>query len=92
MTTRSPKADRRPPLIESRIPEIASRTRPNLFDLGIALFSALAGAYAFIRGRDYGTRASTLILVGHDGRARIHERRFGPDGVVAGETVLDSGD
>jgi len=43
---------------------------------------------AFIRGRDYGTRASTLILVGHDGHARIHERRFGPDGVFEGETVL----
>lgn len=43
---------------------------------------------AFIRGRDYGTRASTLVLVGHDGQSRIHERRFGPDGVSAGETVL----
>lgn len=32
--------------------EIASRTRPNLFDLFVALFSALAGAYAMIRGRD----------------------------------------
>jgi uncharacterized hydrophobic protein (TIGR00271 family) len=32
--------------------EIASRTRPNLFDLMIALFSALAGAYAMIRGRE----------------------------------------
>lgn len=32
--------------------EIASRTRPNLFDLGVALFSALAGAYAMIRGRE----------------------------------------
>jgi len=31
--------------------EIAARTRPNLFDLMIALFSALAGAYATIRGR-----------------------------------------
>ncbi|WP_417596255.1 DUF389 domain-containing protein [Parasphingorhabdus sp.] len=31
--------------------EIASRTRPNLFDLAVALFSALAGAYAMIRGR-----------------------------------------
>ena len=44
---------------------------------------------AFIRGRDYGTRASTVILVGHDGYARIHERRFGPDGVFEGETVLN---
>ncbi len=32
--------------------EIAARTRPNLFDLLVALFSALAGAYALIRGRE----------------------------------------
>ena len=31
--------------------EIAARTRPNLFDLLVALFSAVAGAYAMIRGR-----------------------------------------
>ncbi len=38
--------------IQTVTPEIAARTRPTLFDLLIALFSALAGAYAFIRGRD----------------------------------------
>ncbi|TCD06517.1 DUF389 domain-containing protein [Erythrobacteraceae bacterium CFH 75059] len=32
--------------------EIAARTRPNLFDLLVALFSALAGSYAMIRGRE----------------------------------------
>jgi len=32
--------------------EIAARTRPNLFDLGVAFFSAVAGAYAMIRGRE----------------------------------------
>ena len=32
--------------------EIAARTRPNLFDLLVALFSAVAGAYAMIRGRE----------------------------------------
>ena len=32
--------------------EIAARTRPNLFDLLVAFFSALAGAYAMIRGRE----------------------------------------
>jgi len=47
---------------------------------------------AFIRGRDYGTRASTLILVAHAGGSRIHERRFGPDGVFEGETVLHGGE
>lgn len=31
--------------------EITARTRPNLFDLLIALFSGLAGTYAVIRGR-----------------------------------------
>ncbi|WP_294079971.1 DUF389 domain-containing protein [Sphingomonas sp.] len=37
--------------IQNVTPEIAARTRPNLFDLLVALFSALAGAYAMIRGR-----------------------------------------
>ncbi len=32
--------------------EIAARIRPNLFDLGVALFSALAGAYSMVRGRE----------------------------------------
>ena len=32
--------------------EIAARTRPTFFDLLVALFSALAGAYAMIRGRE----------------------------------------
>ena len=38
--------------IQTVTPEIAARTRPNLFDLMVALFSALAGAYAMIRGRE----------------------------------------
>ena len=37
--------------IQTVTTEIASRTKPNLFDLGVAFFSALAGAYAMIRGR-----------------------------------------
>lgn len=32
--------------------EIAARTRPNLFDLLVALFSSIAGSYAMIRGRE----------------------------------------
>ena len=32
-------------------PEILARTRPNLFDLLVAIFSAIAGTYAMIRGR-----------------------------------------
>jgi uncharacterized hydrophobic protein (TIGR00271 family) len=40
--------------------EIAARTRPNLFDLLVALFSGLAGAYAMIRGR-HGTIVGVAI-------------------------------
>ncbi len=38
--------------LQTVTPEIASRTQPNLFDLFVALFSAVAGAYAMIRGRE----------------------------------------
>lgn len=38
--------------IQSITSEIAARTRPSLFDLGVATFSAVAGAYAMIRGRE----------------------------------------
>lgn len=38
--------------------EIAARTRPNLFDLLVAVFSALAGTYATIKGR-----AGTIVGV-----------------------------
>jgi uncharacterized hydrophobic protein (TIGR00271 family) len=37
--------------LQTVTPEILARTRPNLFDLLIAIFSALAGTYATIRGK-----------------------------------------
>ncbi|CAM3283021.1 TIGR00341 family protein [Sphingomonas antarctica] len=37
--------------LQAQTAEIVSRTRPNLFDLGVALFAALAGSLAIIRGR-----------------------------------------
>jgi uncharacterized hydrophobic protein (TIGR00271 family) len=37
--------------LQSVTEEIAARTRPNLFDLMVAIFSGLAGTYAMIRGR-----------------------------------------
>ena len=45
--------------------EIAARTRPSLFDLLVALFSALAGAYAMIRGREgaiFGVAIATALM------------------------------
>jgi uncharacterized hydrophobic protein (TIGR00271 family) len=38
--------------LQTMTDEIAARTRPNLFDLLVALFSSLAGSYAMIRGRE----------------------------------------
>jgi uncharacterized hydrophobic protein (TIGR00271 family) len=42
--------------------EIAARTRPNLFDLLVAIFSGLAGSYAMIRGR-HGAIVGVAIAV-----------------------------
>ena len=45
----------------------------------------------FLRDARYGTRASTLVAIGHDGRGWIAERRFGPNGIPLGETRLPIG-
>ena len=37
--------------LQASTSEIISRTRPSLFDLAVALFAALAGTFAIIRGR-----------------------------------------
>lgn len=57
-------------------------------DTGVGIELERMLSPAFIRGRDYGTRASTLIAIDHAGRGWIAERRFGPDGAFEGETTL----
>jgi len=59
-------------------------------DTGVGIELERRLAPVFIRGATYGTRASSIVLVDHEGRGRIHERRFGPHGVFEGETTLDS--
>jgi uncharacterized protein with NRDE domain len=44
----------------------------------------------FIRGEQYGTRASTLAYARSDGGLVLRERRFGPGGVPAGETRIET--
>jgi len=58
-------------------------------DTGVGLALERKLSSAFIRGRDYGTRASTILAVDHEDRGWIHERRFGPDGLFLGQTRLD---
>ena len=43
----------------------------------------------FIEGADYGTRASTVIVVDAQGHVVIRERRFGPRGTPIGSSELD---
>ncbi|MFT4196381.1 MAG: NRDE family protein [Pseudoxanthomonas sp.] len=61
----------------------------DLPDTGVGLALERRLSSAFIRGPDYGTRASTLIAVGHDGRGWIAERRFGANGLSLSETRLE---
>jgi uncharacterized protein with NRDE domain len=44
---------------------------------------------AFIASPEYGTRSSTVVLMGRDQRVRFVERRFGTDGVPGGEVTYD---
>lgn len=77
--------------LESLWTALADEHRPadaDLPDTGIGLERERWLSPAFIRGDDYGTRASTLILIDHDGRGAIHERRFGPQGAATGSGHL----
>ena len=46
---------------------------------------------ALITGADYGTRASTVLLLGADGRIRFEERTRAPDGSEAGRAKHEFG-
>jgi uncharacterized protein with NRDE domain len=43
----------------------------------------------FVTHDRYGTRCSTVLLVGHDGRTTVLERRFDATGALTGATRLD---
>lgn len=58
-------------------------------DTGIGIERERFLSSAFIVGETYGTRASTVILIDHEDRAFIAERRFGPHGVPQGESRYD---
>jgi len=60
-------------------------------DTGIGLERERLLSSAFIRGERYGTRASTVVAIGHDGRGVIVERGFGPEGRFLGEGRLTIG-
>ena len=57
-------------------------------DTGVGLERERWLSSAFIRSERYGTRASTVVAIGHDGRGVVVERRFGPNGREEGETAI----
>ena len=46
-------------------------------------------ALPFVRGAEYGTRSSSVIVVDRSGLCRFFERRFGPEGVAAGASEFE---
>lgn len=64
----------------------APATDAELPDTGVGLELERLLSAPFIRSPRYGTRASTALLLGRDGRAQFVERRFDAAGRAAGET------
>lgn len=58
-------------------------------DTGVGLAAERFVAPAFIVGRDYGTRCSTVLVINDQGAGRISERRYGPQGVALGESHFE---
>lgn len=61
----------------------------DLPDTGVGLARERLLGSPFIRGPVYGTRASSVVRIRHDGRWQFEERRFGPDGRAEGLVQLD---
>jgi len=57
-------------------------------DTGIGAETERLLSSPFIVSRDYGTRCSTLVLVGRDGTVRVEERRYSPEGETTGRTMI----
>lgn len=60
----------------------------DLPDTGIGRERERGLSPAFIRGAEYGTRASTVVAIDHQGAGCIIERRFGPGGRPDGQTSI----
>jgi uncharacterized protein with NRDE domain len=58
-------------------------------DTGVGLELERMLAPAFIRGAQYGTRASSVLLIRGDGRAELFERSFGPDKQALGDRRIE---
>jgi uncharacterized protein with NRDE domain len=74
------------PLFEA-LADTAPAPDAALPDTGVGLELERALSPPFVRGEHYGTRCSTVVLVGEDGIV-FAERRFGPDGRRSGDAFV----
>jgi uncharacterized protein with NRDE domain len=96
-----PKVQQGVAVLRSLLDADEAQLTPTLFDLltdstpapddllpssGVALERERSRSAIFIPGETYGTRASTVVLVGIDGSVLFTERRFGPRGALVGTT------
>jgi len=58
-------------------------------DTGVGYARESALSSIFIEAGGYGTRASTVVMVERNGRARFHERRFDANGQVEGDSAFE---
>jgi uncharacterized protein with NRDE domain len=58
-------------------------------DAGLPADLERALSAPFVRHDRYGTRCSTVVLVGYDGRTVVHERRFDPSGTQSGASRIE---
>ncbi len=77
---------------EALLDVLADRKRAadgRLPSTGLAMTWERALSSIFIPGKEYGTRASTVVLLHRDGRLRFVERSFGPEGSVLGTEAYE---
>ena len=76
---------------EALLGALADEHRPNdnlLPVTGLPRELERTASAIFIRNETYGTRCSSVVLVGGDGQGLFLERRFDPAGEISGETQL----
>lgn len=84
----------RAPALEPLLELLGDRSRPADAELprtGISLEWERLLSSLFIVSPEYGTRASTAVVVAGDGTVRFAERRFGPDGEPLGSAEFHFG-
>ncbi|MBM3108374.1 NRDE family protein [Pseudomonas sp. V1] len=81
-------ADPQPEQLLALLGDSAQAADSDLPETGVGLGTERLLSSVFIASQNYGTRASTVLIVGADGRRRLVERSFGPFGGHLGEVDL----